>query len=113
MGPAAPFRTRLAAGWSNTFRKAGAWSWRAPATRRTGTPRKASTRGSVGSSRRHRESCAADFLGDIDMSQGAEEAPMARIVAFHKRPPDPAAWLEYYRDVHIPLVLKIPGVRNI
>ena len=46
------------------------------------------------------------------MSEGAKQ-PMARIVAFHKRPPDPEAWLEYYRDVHIPIVRKIPGVRNI
>jgi uncharacterized protein (TIGR02118 family) len=38
---------------------------------------------------------------------------MARIVAFHKPPPDPEAWLKYYRDVHIPIVRKIPGVRNI
>jgi uncharacterized protein (TIGR02118 family) len=38
---------------------------------------------------------------------------MARIVAFHKQPPDPEAFLEYYRDVHIPIVRKIPGLRNI
>lgn len=46
------------------------------------------------------------------MSQAAGP-PMARIVAFHKPPPDPEAWLKYYRDVHIPIVRKIPGVRNI
>ena len=47
------------------------------------------------------------------MNEGVGQPPMARIVAFHKRPPDPEAWLEYYRDVHIPIVRKIPGVRNI
>ncbi|HEV2034232.1 MAG TPA: EthD family reductase [Candidatus Dormibacteraeota bacterium] len=47
------------------------------------------------------------------MSQGAGQPPMARIVAFHKRPTDPEAFLKYYRDVHIPIVRKIPGVRNI
>lgn len=47
------------------------------------------------------------------MSQGAGQPPMARIVAFHKRPPDPEAFVKYYRDVHIPIVRKIPGVRNI
>lgn len=47
------------------------------------------------------------------MSRQAERHPIARIVAFHKEPPDPEAFLSYYRDVHIPIVRKIPGVRNI
>lgn len=47
------------------------------------------------------------------MSQSAGRNPMGRIVAFHQRPPDPEAWLEYYRNVHIPIVRKIPGLQNI
>ncbi len=47
------------------------------------------------------------------MSQGSGQPPMGRIVAFHQRPPDDDAWLEYYRTVHIPIVLKIPGLQNI
>lgn len=47
------------------------------------------------------------------MSQLSGKPPMGRIVAFHQRPPDPEAWLNYYRDVHIPIVRKIPGLRNI
>jgi uncharacterized protein (TIGR02118 family) len=47
------------------------------------------------------------------MSQTARPNPMGRIVAFHQRPPDPEAWLEYYRDVHIPIVRKIPDLQNI
>jgi len=47
------------------------------------------------------------------MSEGAGQPPMARIVAFHKTPPDPEAWLDYYREIHLPIVRKIPGVRNI
>ncbi|TME58561.1 MAG: EthD family reductase [Chloroflexi bacterium] len=104
---------RSGAGWKSTFQKAGAWSSRAPATLRIGTPRKDSTGGSGNSSRRRRENCVADSHGEIDMSEGAGQPPMARIVAFHKPPPDPEAWLKYYRDVHIPIVRKIPGVRNI
>ena len=47
------------------------------------------------------------------MSPGAGQSPMGRIVAFHQRPPDPEAWLDYYRNVHIPIVRKIPGLQNI
>lgn len=47
------------------------------------------------------------------MSQAAARFPMGRIVAFHQRPPDPEAWLEYYQNVHLPIVRKIPGLQNI
>ena len=47
------------------------------------------------------------------MSVGAGQSPMGRIVAFHQRPPDPEAWLDYYRNVHIPIVRRIPGLQNI
>src|SRR6266566_4441843 len=113
MGAAAPFPMRSAAGWRATFQKAGVSSSRAPATLPTGMPRNASTSESGSSSRRRRENCVADSHGEFDMNEGVGQPPMARIVAFHKRPPDPEAWLEYYRDVHIPIVRKIPGVRNI
>ncbi len=47
------------------------------------------------------------------MSPSAGRPPMGRIVAFHQRPPDPEAWLDYYRNVHIPIVRRIPGLQNI
>jgi uncharacterized protein (TIGR02118 family) len=47
------------------------------------------------------------------MSQDAARPPMGRIVAFHQRPPDPETWLEYYQNVHLPIVRKIPGLQNI
>ena len=47
------------------------------------------------------------------MSQDSATLPMGRIVAFHQRPPDPEAWLDYYRNVHMPIVRKIPGLQNI
>jgi uncharacterized protein (TIGR02118 family) len=40
-------------------------------------------------------------------------AAMMRIVSLHGRPSDPAEFDRYYRDVHTPLVQRIPGVRNI
>lgn len=36
-----------------------------------------------------------------------------RIVSLHGHPDDPAEFDRYYRDVHTPLVQRIPGVRNI
>src|SRR5207247_1659365 len=36
-----------------------------------------------------------------------------RIVSLHGRPDDPVEFDRYYRDVHTPLVQRIPGVRNI
>ena len=38
---------------------------------------------------------------------------MIRIVSLHGNPRDPAEFERYYRDVHTPLVQRIPGVRNI
>jgi uncharacterized protein (TIGR02118 family) len=38
---------------------------------------------------------------------------MMRIVSLHGQPVDPAEFDRYYRDVHTPLVQRIPGVRNI
>lgn len=38
---------------------------------------------------------------------------MTRIVSLHGHPVDPAAFDRYYREVHTPLVQRIPGVRNI
>lgn len=38
---------------------------------------------------------------------------MMRIVSLHGHPDDPAEFDRYYRDVHTPLVQRIPGVRNI
>src|SRR6059036_3126767 len=38
---------------------------------------------------------------------------MMRIVSLHGQPRDPAEFDCYYRDVHTPLVQRIPGVRNI
>ena len=38
---------------------------------------------------------------------------MMRIVSLHGRPSDPTEFDRYYRDVHTPLVQRIPGVRNI
>src|SRR5260370_37410985 len=38
---------------------------------------------------------------------------MMRIVSPHGHPEDPAEFDRYYRDVHTPLVQRIPGVRRI
>lgn len=38
---------------------------------------------------------------------------MMRIVSLHGHPQDTAAFDRYYREVHTPLVQRIPGVRNI
>ena len=38
---------------------------------------------------------------------------MIRITALHGTPRDPEAFDRYYRDVHTPIVQRIPGVRNI
>lgn len=38
---------------------------------------------------------------------------MTRIVSLHGQPTDPEAFDRYYRDVHTPLVQRIPGVTNI
>jgi uncharacterized protein (TIGR02118 family) len=38
---------------------------------------------------------------------------MMRIVSLHGHPEDPLEFDRYYRDVHTPLVQRIPGVRRI
>src|SRR5438445_13609964 len=38
---------------------------------------------------------------------------MTRIVSLHGHPADPVEFDRYYREVHTPLVQRIPGVRNI
>lgn len=38
---------------------------------------------------------------------------MVRIIALHRRPPDPDAYDSYYRRVHLPIARQIPGVRQI
>lgn len=37
---------------------------------------------------------------------------MASLVVIYGKPADPAAFDAYYRDVHIPLAKKIPGIRS-
>src|SRR5260370_39959820 len=100
---------RSAAGWRSIPPTAGDWSWRARATLRIGTPRTISTEGSGSLSRRRRENRAAHSLGGFAMSPGAGRAPMGGIAAFHQRPPDPEAWLGYYRNGHLPILRRIPG----
>ena len=36
---------------------------------------------------------------------------MAKVFALYKTPADPAAFDRYYRDVHLPIAKKIPGLR--
>jgi uncharacterized protein (TIGR02118 family) len=38
---------------------------------------------------------------------------MVRIVALHGMPDDSDEFLRYYREVHTPIVQRIPGVKNI
>lgn len=42
----------------------------------------------------------------------ASELRVARFLVLWGRPDDPAAFERHYRDVHIPLALKIPGLRR-
>jgi uncharacterized protein (TIGR02118 family) len=37
---------------------------------------------------------------------------MAKVFALYKTPADPAAFDSYYRDVHVPIAKKIPGLRG-
>jgi uncharacterized protein (TIGR02118 family) len=37
---------------------------------------------------------------------------MARILALYNPPADPAAFDRYYRETHVPLAKRIPGVRS-
>ena len=36
---------------------------------------------------------------------------MAKVLALYKTPAEPAAFDRYYRDVHVPIAKKIPGLR--
>ena len=38
---------------------------------------------------------------------------MIRIVALHRYPPDPEAYEAYYRETHMPLVERVPGVHKV
>ena len=37
---------------------------------------------------------------------------MARLIVIYKTPIDPAAFVKYYSETHIPLAKKIPGLRK-
>lgn len=37
---------------------------------------------------------------------------MMKLIALYKKPEDPDAFLNHYRDVHMPLVLKTPGLES-
>lgn len=37
---------------------------------------------------------------------------MIKLIALYKRPQDVEAFLDHYENVHIPLVRKIPGLKN-
>src|SRR3954466_9689752 len=37
---------------------------------------------------------------------------MAQLLVIYNKPTDPAAFDRHYRDVHVPLAKKIPGVRS-
>lgn len=38
---------------------------------------------------------------------------MVTFLALYKRPPDPAAFLDHYKTVHLPLAQALPGVQNL
>lgn len=38
---------------------------------------------------------------------------MLRVVALHRRPADPEAYETYYRETHMPLVERVPGVHKV
>lgn len=37
---------------------------------------------------------------------------MAKVFALYRTPADPAAFDRYYRDVHVPIAKKVPGLRR-
>jgi uncharacterized protein (TIGR02118 family) len=37
---------------------------------------------------------------------------MAQMVVIYKKPKDPAAFIEHYFDVHVPLAKQLPGLRK-
>jgi len=38
---------------------------------------------------------------------------MIKVIAFYRAPVDYAAFIRYYRDVHLPLVRRIPGLAGL
>ena len=38
---------------------------------------------------------------------------MFKLLALYKTPQDPDAFMAHYRDVHVPLVHKIPGLQKV
>ncbi len=38
---------------------------------------------------------------------------MVKLIALYKKPADPEVFLKHYNDVHLPLIRKIPGLRNL
>ena len=37
---------------------------------------------------------------------------MAKLIAMHKKPADPARFDRYYFDIHVPIAKKLPGLRD-
>ncbi len=37
---------------------------------------------------------------------------MTKLIALYKKPDDPEAFLKHYREIHIPLVAKTPGLQE-
>ena len=46
------------------------------------------------------------------MSDGGTER-VIRVVALHRRPADPEAYESYYLERHMPLAMRVPGVKRI
>src|SRR5437016_14471400 len=38
---------------------------------------------------------------------------MVKLIALYKKPPDPSSFDRHYRDTHMPLVRKWPGLRKV
>ncbi len=38
---------------------------------------------------------------------------MIKLIALYKKPADPDLFLKHYNEVHLPLIRKIPGLRNL
>ncbi len=38
---------------------------------------------------------------------------MFKLIALYKTPQDPDAFMAHYREIHVPLVLKIPGLQKV
>jgi uncharacterized protein (TIGR02118 family) len=37
---------------------------------------------------------------------------MSKLIVMYKKPADPAHFAQYFRDVHMPLVAKMPGLKS-